>query len=272
MGLSWSALGLNIVLSLAALLVLLTVTWTIGRAQHRHVVIDCAWGLGFVVVAVVTLIHSGMSITPNPDDARRWLLLALVGLWGLRLAIYLGWRMRDGAEDPRYEKILESGGERRDLYAIRRVYLPQAVVLLLVSMVIQMGMLGSAPLNWIAWLGVAVWAIGLFFEAAGDLQLSRHKNDPASRGTILDTGVWRFTRHPNYFGDAAVWWGIWLVAASAGWLVALVTVLSPLLMTWALTSRTGKPLTESRMMDRPGYREYVQRTSGFFPLPPRNRA
>lgn len=231
-GLSWSALGLNVVFSLAALLVLLTVTWTIGRVQHRHVVIDCAWGLGFVVVALVALLHSGTSITPHPDDARRWLLMALVGIWGLRLAVYLGWRMRDGAEDPRYENLLQSGGERRNLSAIRRVYL----------------------------------------EAAGDLQLSRHKANPASRGTILDTGVWRYTRHPNYFGDAAVWWGIWLVAASAGWLVAFVTVLSPLLMTWALTSRTGKPLTESRMMDRPGYREYVERTSGFFPLPPRSRA
>lgn len=112
----------------------------------------------------------------------------------------------------------------------------------------------------------------MFFETVGDWQLARHKADPARRGTILDTGVWAWTRHPNYFGDATVWWGLWLVTASAGWLPALLTVLSPLLMTWALTSRTGKPLTESRMMERPGYRDYVERTSGFFPLPPRRRA
>lgn len=262
----WSGLLPVVGASVAAVLVLLTVTWLVGRAQGRHCVIDTAWGTGFVLVAVVSfLVTGGLG---GADPARRWLLLGLTAAWGLRLAGYLAWRTRDGEEDPRYAEMLAAGGARRDVYALRRVYLPQAGVLLLVSLVIQLGMLGTHPVGWLAWAGVVVWVVGMFFEVAGDAQLAAHKADPARRGTVLDSGVWRWTRHPNYFGDSAVWWGLWLVTASAGLLPALLTVAGPLLMTWALTSRTGKPLTESRMADRPGYADYVARTSGFVPRPP----
>lgn len=259
---SASAFGWGVVAAAIALAVLLLVTFLVGRAQRRHVVIDAAWGLGFVVVAVVTFVTS----SGHGDDGRRLLLLVLTALWGLRLAGYLAWRMRDGEEDPRYEKLLAGAGNR-DVHALRRVYLPQGVVLLVVSMVQQVGMVETGPLTWIAWVGVGVWAIGMFFEVVGDAQLSAFKADPTRRGTVLDTGVWGWTRHPNYFGDSAVWWGLFLVTASA-W-PGVLTILSPLLMTWALVARTGKALTEKRMADRPGYAEYVSRTSGFFPLPPR---
>jgi steroid 5-alpha reductase family enzyme len=120
-------------------------------------------------------------------------------------------------------------------------------------------------------VGLVVWAIGFAFESIGDWQLARFRADPASKGQVMDHGLWRFTRHPNYFGDATMWWGIWLIAAQQ-W-QGLVTVLSPVLMTWTLTRKTGKPLLEEGMADRrPGYREYVERTSGFFPLPPRRPA
>lgn len=267
---AWGGFLPTVLAALAGVAALLTITWLVGRAQQRHQVIDAAWGLGFVVVAVAAYLVSGREL--GTDDTRRLVLLLLTAIWGTRLAAYLAWRMRGGEEDPRYVKILEGRGAGRDTYAIKRVYLPQAVVLLLVSGVLILGMLATTPTWWLTWVGVAVWCVGMFFETVGDWQLARHKADPARRGTILDTGVWAWTRHPNYFGDATVWWGLWLVTASAGWLPALLTVLSPLLMTWALTSRTGKPLTESRMMERPGYRDYVERTSGFFPLPPRRRA
>lgn len=262
-----AAFGVGVLWSALALLVLLAVTFAIGRRQGRHVVIDAAWGAGFVVVAAVAFLTSG----GHGDDGRRLLLLVLTAAWGLRLAGFLAWRMRDGEEDPRYEKLL-GGAANRDTYALRRVYLPQGIVLLIVSMVQQVGMLAAGPLTWVAWLGAVVWVIGMFFEVVGDAQLAsykaaRRRGDAAS---VLDTGVWAWTRHPNYFGDAAVWWGLFLVTASA-W-PGVLTLLSPLLMTWALTSRTGKPLTEKRMAERPGYAEYVRRTSGFFPLPPKRGA
>lgn len=252
-GLLWSALGLAVVL---------TLTFLVGRSQGRHVVIDTAWGLGFVVVAAITWVAG----TGHGDDVRRLLLLVLTALWGLRLAAFLAWRSRGGGEDSRYEKIL-GDGDGRDLRAIARVYLPQGLVLLVVSMVQQVGMLATGPLTWVAWTGVGLWLIGMLFEVAGDAQLAAFRADPARRGTVLDSGAWAWTRHPNYFGDAAVWWGMFLVTASA-W-PGVLTVLSPLLMTWALAARTGKPLTERRMADRPGYADYVRRTSGFVPLPPK---
>jgi steroid 5-alpha reductase family enzyme len=116
-------------------------------------------------------------------------------------------------------------------------------------------------------VGVALWAVGLFFEAVGDWQLKGFKADPANKGKIMDRGLWRYTRHPNYFGDACVWWGIWLVAAETG--IGVFTVLSPILMTVFLTKGSGARLTEKRMAGRPGFDEYVARTSGFLPLPPK---
>ena len=117
-------------------------------------------------------------------------------------------------------------------------------------------------------MGAALWAVGFAFETVGDLQLTRFSSDPANRGRVLDTGLWRYTRHPNYFGDACVWWGLSVVAFSA-W-PGILTVLSPVLMTWLLARGTGKPLLEKDIGSRrPGYREYVERTSGFLPLPPR---
>lgn len=254
--LPWTALGI---------VAMLTLTWLVGRAQRRHVVMDVSWGLGFVVVAAISYLASA----GQGDETRRLLLLTLTALWGLRLAGYLAWRLRDGHEDPRYTAMLSHAPGSRDAYAIRRVYLPQGIVLFAVSMVQQVGMVETGPVNVIAWIGVAVWVVGMIFEVGGDAQLAAFKADPARRGTILDTGLWAWTRHPNYFGDCAVWWGLFLVTASS-W-PGVLTVLSPLLMTWALMLRTGKPLTESRMVDRPGYREYMARTSGFFPRPPRRK-
>lgn len=256
-GVGWSAL---------AVLGLLTVVFLIGCAQKRHQVIDAAWGLGFVVVAIVSYVASA----GHGDDLRRLLLLVVVAAWGVRLGAFLAWRMRDGHEDPRYVDMLSKAPGNRNLYAIRRVYLPQGIVMLLVSMTIQVGMFATGALGVAAIIGVIVWLIGMFFEVVGDAQMAAFKGDPSRRGTILDTGVWAWTRHPNYFGDTAVWWGIFLIAADS-W-PGVLTILSPLLMTWALAAKTGKPLTESRMMDRPGYREYMERTSGFFPRPPRKRA
>lgn len=258
------AFALNLLWSALGVLVLLTLTFLLALKQKRHGVIDIAWALGFVVVAVISFTSSAGTAA---DPGRRLLLLLTVLIWGLRLSGFIGWRARDGKEDPRYAAILARASGSANRYALRHVYLPQGIVMFIVSLSIQVGMFSTGTLGWLAWLGLAVWLVGLFFESVGDAQLAAFKSDPAKRGTVLNTGLWRYTRHPNYFGDAAVWVGLFLIAADS-W-PGVLTILSPALMIWALAAKTGKPLTESRMSDRPGYREYLESTSGFFPLPPR---
>ena len=152
-------------------------------------------------------------------------------------------------------------------YAVRKVFVVQGLAAWFVALPVQVAAATDEPLGWLAAAGVLVWLAGLTFEAVGDAQLARFKADPANRGRVMDRGLWAWTRHPNYFGDAAVWWGVWLVAAEA-W-PGVLTVLSPVAMTYFLAFATGARLLESQMSERPGYREYVQRTSMFVPMPPR---
>lgn len=254
---------IGLLVSIGAIWMVLGAAHSIAVKQQRQVVIDVAWGLGFVAVTMVAFGQSwGFG-----DPARRTLLLVLTTVWGLRLAAFLFWRTRGGGEDPRYAELMAQAQGDPGRYAIRRIWLPQAAVMLVVSLVQQVGMVVTGPLTWVAWAGVALWGCGLAFETVGDWQLARFRADPLRRGGVLDSGLWAWTRHPNYFGDAAAWWGMFLVTASA-W-PGVLTIVSPLLMTWILVGLTGKRLTESRIAGRPGYADYVARTSGFLPLPPR---
>ena len=248
----------------AALAVLLALTFAVAVRQGRHSVMDTVWGPGFVVVAALSwLLSAG-----HGDGGRRLLLLVLVGVWGLRLAAHIGVRARGGHEDPRYVDLLSAAPGSRNVYALRRVYLPQGVVLFFVSLTVQVGMFSTGTLGWLALAGVLLWILGFVFETVGDWQLARFKADPARRGTVLDTGLWRYTRHPNYFGDAAVWWGLTLLAQHHA--AGLIGLVSAALMTWLLAKGTGAALLESSIgRRRPGYADYVKRTSGFIPLPPR---
>lgn len=248
--------------SVAVVVALLALTLAVALRVGRHSVIDVAWGLGFTLVALVSYLLS------DGDPLRRLLALALTALWGIRLAVHIGRRNVGEGEDPRYEQMLARAPGSRTRYALRMVYLTQGAILLFVSLPVQVAMSGTEPPGWIAWAGVAVWLVGFAFEAVGDQQLARFRADPGNRGKVLETGLWRYTRHPNYFGDACVWWGLFLIAADQ-W-PGVLTVLSPLLMTYFLAGKTGKPLMESRLSSsRPGYADYVRRTSGFIPLPPR---
>ena len=246
------------------ILVLLAVTFTVAVRTKHHSVMDTVWGLGFVVAAAVSwLLSAG-----HGDPSRRLLLLALVAVWGIRLAVHIGRRAWGKDEDPRYVEMLSSAPGSRNVYAIRKVYLPQGLLMFFISLTIQVGMFATGPLGWLALLGVLAWLLGFVFETVGDWQLEQFKADPANKGTVLNTGLWRYTRHPNYFGDAAVWTGLFLVAADS-W-PGVLTVLSPAVMIWLLTSKSGKALTEKTMSKRPGYKEYVESTSGFIPWPPRH--
>jgi steroid 5-alpha reductase family enzyme len=242
----------------AATLAVMLAAFVTGVVRGRHDGVDVAWGLGFAVVAV-----TGLTLS---SGGSRWLVTALTVVWGLRLAIHIGRRQPGRPEDKRYVELLAKAKGNRDLYALRSVYLIQGVSLWFVSLPVQVAQ-WYAPLSGWAVIGVVLWLAGFLFEAVGDRQLDRFRADPASNGRVLDTGLWRYTRHPNYFGDACVWWGLFALAAQdrVGWL----TVLSPLLMTYLLARGTGKPLMEQHLAARPGYAEYVRRTSGFLPRLPR---
>ena len=245
-----------------ASLAVMLVAFAIGLAKREHKGVDVAWGLGFVAVAVTAY---GLNAT-RPMAA---LVAGLTVVWGLRLAVHIGRRSaRHPGEDPRYAEFLANPKGNPTVYVLRSVYLLQWVILWFVSLPVQLAA-RYAPLNALAAIGVLIWLVGVFFEAVGDAQLDRFRRDPASKGKVLDTGLWRYTRHPNYFGDACVWFGLFALACLhwTGWL----TVLSPLLMIWFLAGKTGKPMMEKHLSGtRPGYPEYVARTSGFFPLPPRS--
>jgi steroid 5-alpha reductase family enzyme len=260
----WGAFVAALPFTVLAVVLVLGVTFAVALVVGRHAVVDVAWGLGFVAVAVASWLASG----GEGDGTRRALVLLLTGAWGLRLAGHIALRSRGHGEDPRYVELMGRAPGNPQLYALRKVYLTQGVVMWFVSLPVQVAAFETTAPTWLTWVGVAVWAVGLVFESVGDYQLTRFRNDPSSSGQVLDTGLWRFTRHPNYFGDACVWWGISLVAFSA-W-PGILTILSPLAMTWFLAAGTGKPLLEKDMASRrPGYADYVRRTSGFVPLPPR---
>ena len=261
------ALLINAAVDLTMMVLLCWVAVRIGDVSF----IDAVWGAGMAVLALASFVQVA---EPGP---RALLLLTMTALWGLRLGLHLFLRWREHGEDPRYARML---GKARDAgrygsAAFKVVFGPQAVLLFVTSLPAQIGILASgqpAPITPLAWAGLALWLTGMVFETIGDAQLKAFRADPAMKGKVLDTGLWRYTRHPNYFGDACVWWGIWLVAAQGGLWVALGSLIGPLFLTFTLTKWSGKPLLEKGLAkSRPGYADYVKRTSGFVPWPPKQK-
>lgn len=242
-----------------------------ARRQGRVAVVDVAWGLGFVLIAAVCAVVS--AITGAGEALRTTALVALTGLWGLRLAWHIGRRTRgEDQEDPRYLSVL--GGSLEEVgvgVAVRKVFLVQGIAMAVIALPVAVGT--AADVRWwpVAVVGIVVGLVGVGFEGLGDAQLAAYRARPRDdRPPVLETGLWRYTRHPNYFGDACVWWGMWLLAAlSSGWVVGLATLIAPIAMTWFLIAVTGVRMTEQNMMKRPAYRAYAERTSMFFPLPRR---
>jgi steroid 5-alpha reductase family enzyme len=245
-------------------LALFVLSWFLAVAIGRFNIVDVVWGLSFVAIAVTSFVWSGGH---GADEWRRILVLGLVAIWGGRLAVYIGMRSIGKGEDPRYDAMLGTK-PHRPLRALGTVFVLQAVIAWFISLPVQAAMYIRSGWSFLAFVGAAVWFIGLCFETVGDAQLNSFRNDPSNHGEVMDRGLWRYTRHPNYFGDATVWAGLWLVAAEH-WIGAL-TIASPVLMAWFLSFKTGKPMLEKQLArTKPGYAEYMRRTSGFFPLPPR---
>jgi steroid 5-alpha reductase family enzyme len=257
----------GLALTLGVSMALFVVSWLVALWVGRCNVVDVVWGKSFVVIALTSFLWS---LGHEVPIWRRVLVLALVVLWGGRLALYIAARSRGAGEDPRYTAML-GDGPNRALRALGIVFVLQAVVAWFISLPVQAAMYIRSGWSFLAFIGVAVWLIGWYFETVGDAQMAAFRRDPVNKGTIMDRGLWRYTRHPNYFGDATVWAGLWLIAAEH-WIGAL-TVASPVLMAWFLSFKTGKPLLEKQMAaSKPGYADYMSRTSGFFPLPPKPTA
>lgn len=251
-------------LSAIAIAVLMVGTWVVSVIVQNASIVDIVWGFGFVLVAWV------VRLTVEGDDARQWLLTAMVTVWGLRLAVYLFWRNHGKGEDYRYRAMRKRWGPRFWLISLGTVFALQGVLMWVVSLPVQLGQADPTPgLGPVAVIGVLVYLIGLFFEVVGDAQLARFKADPANAGKVMDQGLWRYTRHPNYFGDACVWWGIAIVAAETG--SGAWGLLGAVVMTVLLRRVSGVTLLEKSLTKRrEGYTEYVARTSPFVPRLPKH--
>lgn len=246
-----------------AIVVLMLVTWLVSVARRDASIVDIVWGLGFVVVVWAVF------ATTDGNQTRRILLVAMTMIWGLRLATHLFLRNRGKGEDHRYQAMRRRYGERFAVVSLYLVFGLQGLLMWIVSLPLQLGQTRQAPdVGIVAGIGIAVWAFGMYFEAAGDWQLARFKRDPANAGKVMDQGLWRYTRHPNYFGDACVWWGIALTAAETG--VGAIGLAGALVMTILLRRVSGVTLLERSLVKRrPGYEDYVERTSPFLPRRPR---
>jgi steroid 5-alpha reductase family enzyme len=248
---------------LGAVSAMMVLVWVVSLVRRDASLVDRVWGLAFVVAAWAYALLAGAF------TSRTWLILALVTIWGLRLSIYITWRNWGDGEDPRYRDMREKRPETFALRSLVTVFLLQAVLAWLISLPLLAAAAYDTPaeLGWLDLLGTVVWGVGLFFEAVGDWQLSRFLADPGNRGKVNDRGLWRYTRHPNYFGDTVVWWGYFLIALATG---AWWAFLGSLGMTFFIVRVSGVALTEKNMAGRSkreGYEEYVRRTNAFIPGP-----
>ncbi len=245
-----------------AVLLYMTTWFALSLLLKRNDIADIAWGMGFVFAAVVSLVAAGFF-------APRALLVSLLVLvWGLRLALHIHARNRGRGEDKRYKQWRQEWGKWFYPRSFLQVFMLQGILLLIVSVpVIMINASTTTPFTWIDFAGVAVWLFGICFEAIGDWQLLRFMRNPANRGTLMTTGLWRYSRHPNYFGEVTLWWGIYLIALGIpnGWL----TIIGPVTITFLILKVSGIPMLEKHYEGRADFEEYKRRTSAFFPLPPK---
>lgn len=280
-------------ITIAALMLFM---WLLSIPLKNVSIVDIGWGLGFVLVAwscrLLAFGRQGeilgdgvfmerfLAIGPfelhwsaDGEDPLTYLLPLFVTIWGIRLAGYLAWRNVGKPEDYRYVAMREKAGPSFVWSSLLRVFLLQGVVMWVVALPLQAAAAtpASVPCFILTGVGFVLWAIGLFFESIGDWQLARFKSDPANAGKVMDRGLWRYTRHPNYFGDFCVWWGLWIVSLGVSYYPdTWWTVISPAVMSFFLIKVSGVALLERAMKKRSAdYEAYIARTSSFFPWPPK---
>lgn len=243
-------------------LVYMTIVFAVSQKRKRLDIVDIAWGGAFIVIALASLFLGNRG-------ALQYLVSGLVALWGLRLSFYIFKRFRRSEnEDSRYVEMRKNWQGNVSMNAYFRIFITQGLLALLVSAsVMAINLSDHTAIEPVGYLGVCVWIIGFLFESVGDSQLRAHLGDPKNKGKLMISGLWRYTRHPNYFGEAVQWWGIFIIALSIpyGW----VSIIGPLVITTLLLFVSGVPLTEKRFEGRPGWEVYKRRTSVFVPLPPK---
>jgi len=241
----------------AAIALAAVAVWMVSVVRRDVSIVDSLWSLLFLLAVVV---YFAVAEAAGP---RAWLITAMVAAWALRLSVYITVRNHGKPEDHRYQAIRRNNEPNFWIKSLYIVFLLQgflAWVICLPALAAVSGQTTPGPLDFI---GVALWLIGMYFEVVGDWQLARFRRARPAPGSVLDTGLWRYTRHPNYFGEATLWWGIYLLALSAG---AWWTIFAPLLMTFLLLRVSGVALLEKDIAERrPAYRDYVRRTNAFFP-------
>jgi steroid 5-alpha reductase family enzyme len=246
---------------LGAILIAGVITWLVSLAKRDVGIVDSLWAVMFFIAAVT------YALALDETGPRATLILVLVGLWALRLSGYITWRNHGEPEDRRYQQIRANNEPNFAFKSLYIVFGLQGVIAWIVSLPLLAAIASPAPWGWLDYLGLALWGVGMVFEAGGDFQLARFKADPANKGKVMDRGLWRYTRHPNYFGNACIWWGFFLIALSAGGWWAII---SPLLMTFLLLKVSGVSMLEKDIHERrPKYRDYILRTNAFFPGPPK---
>jgi len=250
--------------ALIVILAMMTILWIVSIFLKNVSIVDIFWGFGFVITAgFYFFITEGF-------ETRKIILITLVALWGLRLSVYIAWRNRGKGEDFRYREFRKKYGENRYWWvSYFQTFLLQGLLMWLISA----PLLGAQyyPVNntltIIDFAGILFWITGFIFEAGGDLQLARFKANPANKGKVMNKGFWKYTRHPNYFGDSAVWWGYGIICFAGG---SYLPILGSLLMTALIIKVSGVALLEKSLVDqKPQYRDYIERTSSFFPWFPK---
>jgi steroid 5-alpha reductase family enzyme len=246
--------------NLLVILFLMTGLWLVSLLLRNASIADIFWGFGFVLVSWLTFFRADGYV------GRKLLICLLVTIWGLRLSIHIARRNYGQPEDRRYKAWRAEHGKDFWWVSLFTVFGIQGVLLWLISLVTQAGQLSRIPdrMVWLDMLGLLLWLVGFYFEAVGDLQLSRFRSDPQNRGRVMQTGLWSYSRHPNYFGETLIWWGLFLITLSTP--MSLWTILSPITITFLLLKVSGVTLLEKTIVDsRPEYREYKKRTNAFFP-------
>ena len=248
-------------IALAAILLVAGLAWVVSVLIHDVSFVDSLWSLFFLLAAVMFAFDAG-DLTP-----RAQIVLACVVLWSLRLSLHITIRNWGEAEDYRYQKIRENNEPGFVVKSLYIVFGLQGLLAWIIAIPLLPAIASDAPLNPIDIMALLLFAFGFFFEAVGDWQLSRFKASERSEGQVLDTGLWRYTRHPNYFGEFCIWWAFWLFAASAG---AWWTIYAPALVSFLLLRVSGVAMLEKDIGERrPAYADYIRNTNAFFPGTPR---
>jgi len=250
--------------ALLIILILMSFLWIISIIVKNVSIVDFFWGLGFVITCIFYFLNT------NGSDLRKILLTGMVSIWGLRLSAYIAWRNKGRGEDFRYREFRKKYGEKRYWWiSFFQTFLLQGFLMWMISAPLLGAQYSGADrsLGTLDYLGIILWLIGVLFEAGGDFQLAKFKSKPENRGTVLNTGLWKYTRHPNYFGDAAIWWGFGLICLAAG---SYTPVLGSLLMTGLIIKVSGVALLEKALIvKKPQYKEYIEKTSAFIPWFPK---